>query len=388
MKWLKNLNHLINFWIWISHSADVTSSWPRVYTCSVMSSCDVIGACRSRVVLFWRPRTLLFLIKKNNVLIKWNKPHMYRYEAGLGGGVGVLQACFLCDEDLDGVDVLLDLFFWGGLLGLLSQNISHRMSRTRFSLQLHLKLLWSSCTARPLISVDVSLHSNKKQKSTSVVGLFECCCSQGCCMAANQKPAWEQMLLSLGNADSPHGYLPMKVSDDENSGSGGVWRQHERNDECRHRNAEAWKYCKMKRCRAAVEERLEFHTPPRLCVQRGEMLKDSPTFMHPPSNFLSLSAVYRLITVVCPVYLTAVFMLLTVCLLCDSLFCLYFVSVCHFCVLIIFLCVFRFIFSNLHICVFVFLSLSVQINFDKLIVCNISTKTHTKDQQSEGKQKY
>lgn len=38
--------------------------------------------------------------------------------------------CFRCDEDLRGFDLTLDLFLvGGGLPGLISQNISHRMYR-------------------------------------------------------------------------------------------------------------------------------------------------------------------------------------------------------------------------------------------------------------------
>lgn len=54
-------------------------------------------------------------------------------------------------------------------------------SRFFFSLQLNLKkkkelFLSSTCIARPLIYVDVSLHSNKKQKSTGACVSVECCC--------------------------------------------------------------------------------------------------------------------------------------------------------------------------------------------------------------------
>ncbi len=108
--------------------------------------------------------------------------------------------------------------FWGGgratFVGILSgarphfwllfgsHNISHRMYRTSekvqsrfyFALQLNLKrtFLSSTCIARPLIYVGVSLHSNKKQKSSAVVCLLNA--AQGHQVAVNQRPAWEALL--------------------------------------------------------------------------------------------------------------------------------------------------------------------------------------------------
>lgn len=57
----------------------------------------------------------------------------------------------------------------------ISQNVQ-KLNKIIFSLQLNLKKkknFFCRCIARPLISVDVSLHSNKKEKSKTCV--FECC---------------------------------------------------------------------------------------------------------------------------------------------------------------------------------------------------------------------
>lgn len=97
----------------------------------------------------------------------------------------------------------------------ISQNVQKPFKTEKFFFTATLKknFLSSTCTARPLIYVDVSLHSNKKEKSSGACVSVECRCrfqssrTPSLRWAANQEPAWEVLLCARRRVALKHLHL-------------------------------------------------------------------------------------------------------------------------------------------------------------------------------------